>query len=177
MAEPAPALLALRDAVNARWPLRNKASDGIMGDAAHQAAGTSDHNEGNALDITFDATNGPDLEALAEALIQDARVRYIIWNKRIRNREYEAGAWRAYSGASPHTAHMHVSVYADRRSDTSPWDFSAKAPALMPSALSFAAIDPKPAVVFVAVVVGAGALLAAFSLLNREPASPVWSWS
>lgn len=119
-ASPAPALLALRDAIDARWPQRNRANDGIMGDAAHQAR-KSDHNEGHALDITHDPTNGPDLEALAEVLIADPRTHYVIWNKRIRNKAFEGGAWRPYSGASPHTAHLHISVTAERREDTSPW--------------------------------------------------------
>jgi hypothetical protein len=121
---PAPALLALRDAIDARWPSRAKASDGIMGDAAHQAR-ASDHNQGNALDVTHDPANGPDLEALAAALIGDERVHYVIWNKRIRNRAFEDGAWRLYTGANPHTKHLHVSVSAEHREDTSPWKLAA----------------------------------------------------
>ena len=119
-ASPAPALLALRDAIDAHWPQRSKASDGILGDAAHQAR-KSDHNEGNALDITHDPVSGPDLEALADLLIGDPRTHYVIWNKRIRNMAFEGGAWRPYNGASPHTAHLHVSVVAEHREDASPW--------------------------------------------------------
>jgi len=124
---PAPTLLTLRDTIDARWPSRSKASDGIMGDAAHQAR-ASDHNQGNAFDVTHDATNGPDLDALADVLIQDARTRYVIWNRRIRNRAFNAGAWRPYSGASPHTEHLHISVFAELRDDTSPWKLSAEEP-------------------------------------------------
>jgi hypothetical protein len=120
---PAPALLALREQLDARWPSRSRASDGIMGDAAHQAR-ASDHNQGNALDITHDPSNGPDLDALADALIGDERTHYVIWNRRIRNRAFEDGAWRPYSGASPHTEHLHISIDSTRRDDVTSWQLS-----------------------------------------------------
>lgn len=128
----APALLALRAAIDAQWPKRGKASDGIMGDAAHQKAGKSDHNNGNALDITRDAINGPDLDILSDSLIRDPRVNYVIFNRRIRNPAISGGAWRAYDGASPHTEHLHVSIHAAKREDVGQWSvapFSASAPA------------------------------------------------
>jgi len=117
---PAPTLLALRDAINQAFPSRSKASDGIMGDAAHQAR-ASDHNNGDALDVTYDPENGPDLDALAVALLADPRVHYVIWKQRIANPEIEGGAWRAYSGTNPHTKHLHVSIYPARRDDVDPW--------------------------------------------------------
>ena len=39
----APALVQLRQELNARWPGRSKASDGTIGDAAHKAR-VSEHN-------------------------------------------------------------------------------------------------------------------------------------
>jgi hypothetical protein len=118
----APALLQLRRQIDARWPARDRASDGILGDASHQAR-PSDHNQGNAFDITYDPENGPDLDALADLFITDPRVHYVIWNRRIRNRQFQAGEWRPYGGPgkSPHTNHLHVSVFADRRDDTTPF--------------------------------------------------------
>ena len=35
-------------------------------------------------------------------------VEYLIWNRRIRNRAIDGGAWRAYTGEKPHTDHVHV---------------------------------------------------------------------
>ena len=127
----APALVELRRQINAGWPRRNRASDGILGDARHMAEGKSDHNDGNALDITYDPQNGPDLDALADLLITDPRVHYVIWNRRIRNRAFVAGAWRPYSGASPHTEHLHVSVHANERDDSTPWKLPGDAEATL----------------------------------------------
>lgn len=117
----APAIRRLLAQVNARWPGRGKASDGIMGDAAHQAR-PSDHNTGDAIDITLDPTNGPDLDALAEALLADPRTKYVIWNKRIRSRTVEPGKWRQYSGANLHTKHLHLSIDASNRADDRDWN-------------------------------------------------------
>jgi hypothetical protein len=195
---PAPALLALRNAIDARWPSRDKASDGIMGDAAHQAR-ASDHNQGNALDVTHDPANGPDLEALAAALIGDERVHYVIWNERIRNRAFEGGAWRPYTGANPHTKHLHVSVSAEHREDTSPWKLAAgdvapgsgeqKAPPagepVVDAAASASEAEDRPSRAGLVVFVAGLGLLGALALLHftatAEPrrrqrvASPAWS--
>jgi len=54
-------------------------------------------------------------------------VKYLIWNRRIANSSAIGSAapweWRSYSGANPHTAHMHVSVKAEKAKydDASPW--------------------------------------------------------
>lgn len=119
----APACVAaLRDA-NAAWPNRSKRSDGIMGDAAHQAR-PSDHNLGNAVDITHDPASGCDGELIASMAIQDPRVTYVIWNREIYSRARAAEGWRDYSGSNPHTHHVHISVRASARADASPWPWA-----------------------------------------------------
>lgn len=125
----ADSLLKLRDEVNAHYPGRSKASDGTIGDPAHQAEGSaSDHNpwvkdstgEGvvTAFDCTHDPAHGVDTYAMAERFRQarDPRLKYCISNRRI----FYGGAdqhghtrwvWQTYTGTSdPHTGHMHVSV-------------------------------------------------------------------
>ena len=117
---------ALRDAT-ARWGSRSRASDGIMGDARHQKR-KSDHNLGNAFDLTHDPANGVDCEQLSRLVIDDPRVTYVIWNKQIYNRARASEGWRAYNGPNPHTHHMHVSINATSRNDTSPWVWSPGQP-------------------------------------------------
>jgi hypothetical protein len=114
------ASLVLVREINARWPNRDKASDGTIGDAAH-ASRSSDHNpwvvvngQGvvRARDIDRD---GIDAGWLAEYLRGlgakgDPRLTgggYVIWNRRITTPDFRA--WKAYTGSNPHTAHVHVS--------------------------------------------------------------------
>jgi hypothetical protein len=116
--------------INARWPNRKKGADGMLPSDAHRLANpTSDHDKGNALDVTFDPANGPDLDSLAEALLLDPRTTYIIWNRRIANKSIEGGIWRPYLQTAiqsdPHTGHLHLSIAAATRDDTSPWDLSS----------------------------------------------------
>lgn len=121
MGSPAPtARKALNDATK-RWPHRNKASDGIMGDTAHQQR-RSDHNAGNAFDLTRDPVNGPDCNVWSQIVISDPRVTYVIWNSKIY--VVSRGEWRNYTGSNPHNKHMHVSIHETSRNDLAPWPWS-----------------------------------------------------
>ncbi|MEK6281853.1 MAG: hypothetical protein AABN95_15985 [Acidobacteriota bacterium] len=127
---------ALADATE-RWPNRNRASDGIMGDAAHQAR-KSDHNDGNAFDVTHDPKNGPDGNVLTRDLVDanDPRVTYIIWNKKI----WKPGkGWARYTGANPHTKHFHVSIKASSRDDLRSWPWTPGAVSILSVAGTLAA--------------------------------------
>jgi len=120
MPSPAPACRRGLNDATARWPSRKKDSDGILGDARHQAR-KSDHNQGNAFDVTHDPASGCDGNVIAAAAIRDARVTYVIWNRQIWNRSRGDTAWRPYSGSNPHTKHCHISIKETARSDTRPW--------------------------------------------------------
>lgn len=123
---PAPACVqALRDASRA-WPERRRASDGIMGDASHQAR-PSDHNLGLAVDITHDPASGCDGELVSMMARRDPRVTYIIWRARIwnRGRDEPAGPGRPYTGSNPHHHHVHISIRPEARDDVSPWPWAA----------------------------------------------------
>lgn len=132
-------LLVLRDQANLIAPNRDRASDGLVGDAAH-AATTSDHNPHDvdgvgrdivtALDLTHDPAGGFDSYAFAEVLRRhrDPRIEYVISNRRVFSSRAVGSApawtWRTYTGtADPHTNHVHISVLDAPISDTrTPWN-------------------------------------------------------
>ena len=138
----APALDRLRDEVNAKWPNRSKASDGTIGDAAHSSR-TSDHNPNsrrsvNAIDIT---AKGISTDTLIAAAKKHPSVRYIIFNRRIMNRDIGNFRSRPYSGSNPHTQHVHISLYQRRSAedDTRSWGLGK------PSSSKPVPAKPKPA--------------------------------
>jgi len=136
----AKSLIRLRDQLNAAHPTRSKASDGTIGDAAH-AATVSDHNPDaqgivRAFDITHDPAHGVDGNGIAEALAthRDPRISYVIWNRRMLRSYPKPGipawTWAPYTGADPHTNHVHLSVVADARGDDGirPWNLTITPP-------------------------------------------------
>lgn len=117
----APCLRALFADIDAIAPGRSRATDGTIGDEAHQRR-VSDHNPDRggvvrAIDVTHDPRAGADMTVIAEQLRQrrDPRAKYVIFNRRIASTNTD-WAWRTFTG-DPHTQHMHVSVVADTRAD------------------------------------------------------------
>jgi Putative peptidoglycan binding domain len=114
------ASVTLVAAVNQRWPKRDKASDGTIGDAAH-ASRHSDHNPWvvvkgvgvvRARDIDKDGIAAAELAEKLRRLgaAGDRRLAnggYVIFNRRITAPDFSH--WREYTGSNPHTAHIHVS--------------------------------------------------------------------
>lgn len=132
----AKSLQTLLAEINAIAPNRSKASDGSIGDAAHQGRG-SDHNPNwsnvvCARDFTHDPAHGADMNQLSKQLVARKHncLKYVIWNRRIATRG-NGFRWEAYYGSNPHNHHMHVSVGrgSDGAStgpydDTTPWGIS-----------------------------------------------------
>lgn len=126
-------LVTFRDQLNTMYPNRNKASDGTIGDAAHQAEGSaSDHNpwyvrDGigvvTAIDITHDPINGLSVDALSDQLAasRDPRIKYIIANNQIMVPS-QGWNWQQYDGTDPHTSHVHLSVVPTLCDQTKAWD-------------------------------------------------------
>lgn len=114
---------ALADAT-ALCPNRSRASDGLIGDSAHKKT-KSDHNEGNAFDLTHDPDNGVDCHFFSKLALLDYRVSYVIWNRQIYNANSAEKGWRPYKGKNGHTHHMHVSIKADLRDIASPWPWAS----------------------------------------------------
>lgn len=131
---PAPACKAALAEATRLHPNRRRTSDGICGDEAHQKR-RSDHNDGNAWDLSHDPANGCDAHEHMEQIKarRDPRVKYIISKRRIWNPSISP-AWRPYSGPNPHESHAHVSIHAHARGDTRPW-FGEVATASTPTRL------------------------------------------
>lgn len=122
----------LRGEFNKLAPGRDKASDGSVGDLAHQEEAASGHNpditgrseykdgdsknEVRAIDVDSDLrTPGLTMEIVVQHLVALGRagklakwVKYLIYNRRIWS---ASDGWktRTYTGPSAHTEHLHVS--------------------------------------------------------------------
>lgn len=137
----ADALEVLRDEVNARWPNRDKASDGAIGDAAHASTGSdSDHNpwvvgsngigvvRAYDIDSDLDENDTDAARRLAEHFrglgeAGDERLAgggYVIFAGQIAS-ERDGWVWRAYTGIDPHTSHIHLSVSRSGATPTVPY--------------------------------------------------------
>ncbi len=128
-------LESLRAEVDARWPDRDRTSDGTIGDPAHSAR-TSDHNPDHlgvvrALDLD-DNDDRPEAEGIGRVIAEHIRrtspapVKYLIYHGQI-CAAYAVGghppwAWRPYSGPNAHLPHLHVSVMPDAVADQ-PYDW------------------------------------------------------
>lgn len=140
MATLAHSLVNLREEVNQRWPARDKASDGWIGNDAHEAGVTdldgdgdvdgndaalkSQHNPDNrgivhAIDIDKDGVSIPLLMAAFKA---HPSCWYFIHNRKIYQRKNEF-APRDYTGANAHTEHIHISITLSvaAENNDSPW--------------------------------------------------------
>lgn len=140
-ASPALACKAALSEMNRLHPNRSRASDGIMPSAAHTVANpTSDHELGNAFDVTHDPSQGVDTYLLADELRKrckaglERRVKYIISHGRIAS-SIDGWAWRRYEGDNQHDHHMHVSIFATARNDTHSW---------WPQVVAHAQVPPTP---------------------------------
>jgi hypothetical protein len=124
-------LETLRNQLNAKYPRRDRKSDGTIGDARHQAK-KSDHNPRDgvvtAFDITEDFKNGPDLPKLLPMLLKDRRVKYVIYEGKLYKPNGEV------QKNSGHTQHMHVSVLWDRRDEAQDWVLAPSGSAAQPTA-------------------------------------------
>lgn len=120
---PVAGVTTLRDQVNKRWPKRDKRSDGIIGDKAHQAR-ASDHNPDSrgyvhALDIDkdLDPKDPSAAQRLANQLVAyaasgipgSARIKYVVFNDQIASGTYAQTKWKWRGSGYGHYDHIHVS--------------------------------------------------------------------
>jgi hypothetical protein len=120
-----PALTRFRDEVNARWPHRDKTSDGTIGDEAHQAT-SSDHNPDadGSVDAWDMDVDGVDVAACKRAFQAHEAAGYWIHNDRIAFRD-EGWRPRSYAYAGPgrnrHDKHVHWNTRQSHERSTTPW--------------------------------------------------------
>lgn len=136
---PAPACKAMLVEATTLFPNRSTASDGICASPKHhQQNPTSDHETGDAVDLTHDPAHGCDVDELFARIVasRDPRVKYLIRNKRML-RSYDkpgipAWTWAPYTGSNPHDHHGHCSILPGARDDTWPWFIPQQAPPIPP---------------------------------------------
>lgn len=129
----APSLVSLRAEINATFPGRDKASDGWIGNRAHQAS-TSDHNplpSGLVLAIDVDK-DLRDPDATLRDVVDlihgrcargiEQRLTYIIYQRKIASAS-RGWTWRNYTGANAHGEHAHFSAskLSKHVTNTAPW--------------------------------------------------------
>lgn len=133
----APACSAALAEATRRFPGRSRASDGICASPTHTKQNPgSDHEPhvvaagrayATAFDLTDDKAGGCDADAFAETLRirRDARVKYVICNRRIfssyATSSRPAWEWGPYTGANPHEKHTHVSIKPEAVFSDAPW--------------------------------------------------------
>lgn len=131
-----PGTRALADLVLATYGAGR--SSGIT--RACSVGGTSEHKEGRAWDWAMNAADpqqkavadrfvawltGPDAQGVAAGNARRLGVMYVIWDRRAweayRADETPGSGWRSYTGASPHTDHVHVSLSWDGAFQRTSW--------------------------------------------------------
>jgi len=134
-------LEVLRKQVDEKWPTRDKADDGTIGDQAHQATKSEHNPDRNGVVRAMDITNDKKVcnsRKLAEMLVasRDPRILYLISNAEILSSQTSPWKWRPYNGKNPHDRHMHISVVSDPHlyDDVRAWKLDGKPIALPPIA-------------------------------------------
>lgn len=124
--------VTLRNQIDQRWPKRDKASDGWLGDADHLTR-ISDHNADgrglvHALDVDEDFRGSKnDNRWFADQLVTYARTRkpgsprlkYVVYEDQIASGTYASTNWEWRNGDYGHEIHIHTSFTRVGESDGS----------------------------------------------------------
>lgn len=118
-------LTNFRSEVTARWPKRDKTSDGTIGDYDHSKT-SSDHNPDpdGSVDAWDMDVDGVDVKACLRAFEAHESSKYWIYNDQICFRS-EGWKPRSYAYVGPnrnrHTKHVHFNTRESHEHSTKPW--------------------------------------------------------
>ena len=151
-----PGVTAFRDLVLATYP--STGDSGIVRSCS--VGGVSEHKEGRAWDWRVNTANVSDVEAvedlfdwlLAEdehgnvaAMMRRLGVMYVIWDSRIWKSYQADRGWQRYSGAIPHTDHVHFSYsWAGALKRTSYWSGQVSGTVASPIVVTCPTASPSP---------------------------------
>jgi len=119
----------LREQIDDAFPDRDRKSDGWIGDARHQKAGTSDHLpdpinaivRGLDVDANLDSRANTSVylaDQIRECAKRDKRIKYVIHAGKIASAK-SLWRFRPYSGINRHDSHIHISFSKKGDSDSS----------------------------------------------------------
>ena len=125
----AAAAVTLRDQVNKRYPRRDRASDGTIGNLAHRRR-ISDHNPdktGYVMALDLDEDGWP-AHQFADQLIEymrtsgDKRIRNVVYEGRVASGTYSNRLWVWRSAPRlGHEHHIHISFAVPAKHDGAPF--------------------------------------------------------
>lgn len=153
-----PSLVALRTEFNTVAPNRDKGSDGSIGNSLHTSSSDHTPDEDSAILRDHDADSKNEVHALdidssgpwpggpawfdsaIKGIVERERRRwldpndmcrlnYVIWNRKIADKDVNDFEWRDYHGTSDdHTGHAHFSnrYETPAENDTSPWGLTSE---------------------------------------------------
>ncbi len=141
---PKPGAIALRDLLEATYPATTPIAIG----RDCSIGGTSEHKEGRAYDWGVNAFD-PAQKAMAtdlltwllatdaygnvNAMARRLGIMYVIWNRQVWKSYGTNRGWQTYTGANPHTDHVHFSLSWDGANARTSWYTAAPKPAAGPT--------------------------------------------